>query len=298
MRVRELRLGSRMIALALTAGMGVAGCGGDSGGASTPSTPPTSAPPTPQPSGLTVSFVEATAVLVEGETAEIPVRWSGGSSSVALQIGVAAQNQTAADEDYELLSESIAIPPSAASGTANVSLRALEDGLFAEGDETLVMQLVAPSAAVQVGGNLEVAIEDAGVSPCTGIRIAAEPPSLRDLWRAGETEQPSETAMTRFVVVSDTGSEAVALDWVGPYRDYDLSSWNPSFRRRNVNSSTLFHVVLADWSFHPEESALRHEFQLEWLSNLEVGLRFRSADGACTGEPVAACTGAGCELRR
>ena len=95
--------------------------------------------------------------------------------------------------------------------------------------------------------------------------------------------------MTRFTLVSETGSEDIALDWFGPYRDYDLSSWNPSFRRRNVNSSALFHMVLANWLFHPEESALRHEFRLEWLSNLEVGLRFRSADGACTG--------AGCELR-
>ncbi|MDE2793715.1 MAG: hypothetical protein OXL34_02755, partial [Gemmatimonadota bacterium] len=273
-------------------------CGGDSGGATTPSTPPTSAPPAPSPPSLAISFVEATATLAEGETAEIPVRWSGGPSGSALQIGVVAQNQTATDEDYEVLSEGFAIPQSAASGTAMVSLRALEDDFFAEGDETLSVQLVAPSgAAVQVGGSLEVAIEDAGVSPCAGIRIAADPPSLRDLWEPGKTEQPSETAMTRFIVVSGPGSEAVALDWVGPYRDYDLSAWNPSFRRRNVNSSTLFHTILANWTFLPEASALRHEIRLEWLSNLEVGLRFRSSDGACAGEPVAVCTGAGCELR-
>ena len=62
--------------------------------------------------------------------------------------------------------------------------------------------------------------------------------------------------------------------------------------------SLVFDLILEDWSFHPEESGLRHEFRLEWLSNLEVGLRFRPADGACTGEPVAACTGGGCELQR
>lgn len=46
-----------------------------------------------------------------------------------------------------------------------------------------------------------------------------------------------------------------------------------------------------------EESTLRHEINVVWLSELEIGRRFRSADGACAGEPVVACTGAGCELR-
>ena len=292
MTVRIQRLiRSRALTSGLAAGLAAAGCGGDPGGAPAPSTPAV-----PQPS-LAVSFVEGAARLAEGETAEIPVRWSGGSPGSALQIGVTAQNQTTTDDDYELLSASFEIPPSAASGTAVVSLRALEDELFAEGDETLSLQLVAPSgAAAQVGGNLDISIEEAGVSPCAGIRIGAEPPSRQDR-REGTTLQPSETARTRFIVVSGPGSEAVALDWIGPYRDYDLSSWNPSFRRRTVNSSTLFHVVLENWSFDLEESTLRHEIHVEWLAELEVGLRFRSADGACAGEPVAACTGGGCELR-
>ena len=292
---RQIR--SRALTFGLAAGLAAAGCGGDPGGAPAPSTPAVP-PAVPQPS-LAVSFIEGAARLAEGETAEIPVRWSGGSPGSALQIGVTAQNQTTTDDDYELLSASFEIPPSAASGTAVVSLRALEDEMFAEGDETLSLQLVAPSgAAVQVGGNLGISIEEAGVSPCAGIRIGAEPPSRQDR-REGRpaTLQPSETARTRFIVVSGPGSEAVALDWIGPYRDYDLASWNPSFRPRRVNSSTLFHVILENWSFDLEESTLRHEIQVEWLAELEVGLRFRSADGACAGEPVAACTGAGCELR-
>ena len=283
------RSGSRALVLGLAAGLG-AGCG-DGGGA------PTTGAPAPSSSSLTVAFDDAMAALAEGETAEVPVRWSGGAAGRALTIGVVAEDGTATEEDYELLSEGFEIP-AAGSGTATVSLRALEDGLFAEGDETLSLRLVAPpGAGVAAGGSLEVAIRDAGVSPCAGIRIRAEPPSLQDLWGEGRTEQPSETARTRFVLVSGAGSEGVALDWIGPYRDYDLRAWNPSFRRRNVNSSTLFHVVIENWSFHPEESALRHELRLEWLSELEVGLRFRSADGACAGEPVAACTGSGCELR-
>jgi hypothetical protein len=292
MTVRIQRLiRSRALTSGLAAGLAAAGCGDPSGA------PAPSAPAVPQPS-LAVSFVEDAARLAEGETAEIPVRWSGGSPGRALRIGVTAQNQTTTDDDYELLSASFEIPQSAASGTAVVSLRALEDEMFAEGDETLSLQLVAPSgAAVQVGGNLGISIEEAGVSPCAGIRIGAEPPSRQDSWEEGATLQPSETARTRFIVVSGPGSEAVALDWIGPYRDYDLSSWNPSFRRRTVNSSTLFHVILENWSFDMEESTLRHEIQVEWLAELEVGLRFRSADGACAGEPVAACTGGGCELR-
>ena len=64
-----------------------------------------------------------------------------------------------------------------------------------------------------------------------------------------------------------------------------------------VQPTNLFDVVVAGWSFQPEESAFRHEFEVEWLSGLEVGLRFRSANGACIGEPVAVCTGARCKLR-
>ena len=294
MTVRIQRLiRSRALTFGLAAGLAAAGCGGDPGGAPALSTPAVSQP------SLAVSFVEGAARLAEGETAEIPVRWSVGPPGRTLQIGVTAQNQTATDDDYELLSATFEIPQSAASGTAVVSLRALEDEMFAEGDETLSLQLVAPSGTpVQVGGSLGVSIEETGVSPCAGIRIGAEPPSREDRWEQGATLQPSETARTRFFVVSGPGSEAVSVDWVGPYRDYDLASWNPSFRRRRVNSSTLFHVILENWSFDMEAATLRHEIHLEWLSELEVGLQFRSADGACVGEPVAACTGAGCELRR
>ena len=235
--------------------------------------------------------------MAEGQTAEIPVRWSGSSGS-ALRIGVAVRGGSATGEDYELLTADFEIPKSAASGTAAVSLRALEDELFAEGDETLSLELSAPAGtSVQFGGDLAVSIEDAGVSPCTGIRVAAEPPLLRDRLERRTTVQPSETATTVFTLVSGPGSEAVALDWIGPYRDYDLGSWNPSNRPRVVSPTNLFDVVVANWSFQPEESAIRHEFEVEWLSELEIGLRFRSADGACIGEPVAVCTGGGCELR-
>ena len=283
---------SRGMTSGLMAGLAAAGCGAPS------DAPAPSTPAAPQPS-FTVSFVESAARLVEGETAEIPVRWSVGSPGRALQIGVTAQDQTTTADDYQLSSESFEIPQSAASGTAVVSLRALEDELFAEGDETLSLRLVVPSgAAVQLGGNLDISIEDAGVSPCAGIRIRAEPPWLRDYWEEGSTLQPSETATTRFIVVSGTGSEAVSLDWIGPYRDYDLGSWNPPFRTRRVNPTNQFHAILEDWSFRLEEATLRHEIQVEWLSELELGLQFRSADGACVGKPVAACTGAGCELRR
>ena len=277
----------------LAAAVGLAaGCGEGTGGA--PAAP--AAPSTPQAS-ITVSFAEEAARVVEGQTAEIPVRWSGSSGS-ALRIGVAARNVSATGDDYELLTADFQIAPSAAGGTTTVSLRALEDEFFAEGDETLSLELSAPAgAAVRLDGGLEVAIEDAGVSPCDGIRIRAEPLSLQDRWRPGSTEQPSETARSRFIVVSGPGSEAVSLDWIGPYRDYDLASWNPSFRPRRVNPTNLFHAIVENWSFHAEGSAVQHEIHVEWLSELELGLQFRSADGACTGEPVAACAGGGCELR-
>ena len=270
-------------------GLAAGGCGDRTGSAP-------AAPSAPQAS-ITVSFAEKAARVAEGQTAEIAVRWSGSTSN-ALRIGVAARNVSATDDDYELVTADFQIAPSAASGTAMVLLRALEDEFFAEGDETLSLELSAPAgAAVRLDGGLDVAIEDAGVSPCDGIRIRAEPPSLRDGWPPGSTEQPSETARSRFTIVSGPGSEAVSLDWIGPYRDYDLASWNPSFRPRRVNPTNLFHAVVENWSFHAEGSAVQHEIHVEWLSELELGLQFRSADAACTGEPVAACAGGGCELR-
>lgn len=288
--------------VALAVGLAAAGCGEGGGGApAAPAAPATPAPaptpaPTPQPS-ITVSFAEAAVRVAEGQTAEVPVRWSGSVSS-ALRIGVAARNGSATGDDYELLTADFEIAASAAGGTAAVSLRALEDGLFAEGDETLSVQLSAPAGtSVQFGGELAVSIEDAGVSPCAGVRVSADPPLLRNFLEGRTTVQPSETATTVFKLVTGPGAEAVTLDWIGPYRDYDLGSWNPSNRPRTVNPTNLFDVVVANWSFEPEESAFRHEFEVEWLSELEIGLRFRSADGACTGEPVAACTGGGCELR-
>ena len=38
--------------------------------------------------------------------------------------------------------------------------------------------------------------------------------------------------------------------------------------------------------------------EIEWFESKTARLRFRSADGACEGEPTVACTSAGCELRR
>lgn len=286
-------LAGRFAHFGLAAALAAAGCGDGGGGA-----PPTPAAPTaPQPS-ITVTFVEDSARVAEGWTTEIQVKWSGGAPSSALRIGVTARNVSATDDDYDLLTSDFEISPSAISGTAAVSLRALEDELFAEGDEIVSLELSAPAtAAVGLDGGLEVAIEDAGVSPCAGVRIAAEPPLLTDHWPPGSTEQPSETARSRFTIVSGPGSEAVSVDWIGPYRDYDLASWNPSFRPRRVNPTNLFHTILATWSFRPEESAMLHEFHVEWLSELELGLQFRSADTACIGEPVAVCSGGGCELR-
>ena len=293
--VRRLLVG-RFGYVGLAAALAAAGCGDGGGGAPAAPAAPT-APAAPQPS-ISVTFVEDAARVAEGQTTEIEVRWSGGAPSSALRIGVTARNVSATDDDYELLTSDFEIAPSATSGTAAVSLRALEDEFFAEGDEIVSLELSAPAgASVGLAGGLEVAIEDAGVSPCAGIRVAAEPPLRTDHWPPDSTEQPSETARSRFIIVSGPGSEAISVDWIGPYRDYDLASWNPSFRPRRVNPTNLFHAILETWSFSPKESAMRHEFRVEWLSELELGLRFRSADSACIGEPVAVCSGTGCELR-
>lgn len=292
----NVRRSARIVTLIVAGGLGAAGCNESTG----PGAPAAVAPA--DSSRLTVAFVGNAATVTEGDTVEIPVRYSGGPTTRALPIEIVARNGTTSDADWSLDSESVLIPAASASGTAMVSLRGLEDDLWAEGNETLVLGLVAPpGSSAQVGSSINVSIADAGVSPCAGVRITAEPPELFNRWEGrgnlNVLESP-ETATIRMTIQSESGAPSVNLDWIGPYRDYYLSTWNPSFRARPVSPNNLLNAILWDWSFESEGSGVRHELRVEWLSEVELALRFRSDDGACRREPVAVCTGIGCALRR
>ena len=237
----------------------------------------------PPPPPVKVSFVEESERVTEGETIEIKVAVSGEAGE-PLRILVAAEQDTVVDADYELLTSVLEIPPSGVSdATATITLRALEDDYFAEGDETLWLRLGTPQESdVEFGPRLALTIDDAGVSPCDGIRVRVDPP----------TEFPGGggVVQTRLTLVSDIGAQTVAADWVGPYDDY----------REQVSrgvSQNQFNLVVEDWSFRTEGVTSHQQITFKWNPEEEFGLRFRSRDGACAGGPVLACTGAGCEMR-
>ena len=250
-------------------------------------TPPVVATPPPAvvspPPAASLSFSESVARLTEGEAAEILVVLSGGDASGPLRIEVVAEPDTASDGDYELVTAVLEIPRSAASPTtATVAFRALEDTLFAEGDETLLLRLKPPADSnVEFVRPLPITILDAGVSPCNGVRVRVEPPTLTS---------PGGAVRTQLTLVSDLRAGTVAADWIGPYQDYQ----GQALGRRIQNQ---FNLVVEDWSVRVEGATSHQQITIWWNPEEEFGLRFRSSDGACSNEPVLACTGAACEMR-
>lgn len=120
-------------------------------------------------------------------------------------------------------------------------------------------------------------------SPCMGtVVLVATPP-----------RSVGTAALVTLEMEFTAGSETVAFDWIGPYaggRDF----------RGNL-SVERFLLWLTDWTTNVAPGSVRHAMTLAWpagsLPGLETGIRFRSEDGACSGEPSVVCTETGCELR-
>ena len=263
-----------------------------------PGTPVPTPVPTPQPSA-TISFRQATQRVREGAAAEIGIRYRTANLSAPITLQIAASGGEASNEDYLLSADSVEIPAGAGtSGDLALSVNAVEDASFAEGDETLLLEVRPPAgSSVQVDGSLELVIVEAGVHPCPGVLVSGRPPELNDRWDSLPALE-TETATIGLTLETDSAAAGVVFDWVGPYKDYHrAAAWNPSFRARNVDPETQLDQNLVHWSFEPTPSGVRHAFEFEWLAHLEAGFRFRSQDGGCVGEPEAVCTGTGCELR-
>ena len=247
-----------------------------------PTAPPAPPQPDPPPPPVLVSFVEESIRVTEGETIEIPVALSGGDVRRPFRIQIAAEEDSVVDADYVLVTPVLEIRPSGASGTTTtIVFRALDDEQFAEGDETLWLRLeVVGESSVEVGPRLAVTIDDAGVSPCTGIRVRVEPP----------TELSSGAFQTQLTLVSDIRSGAVAADWIGPYADHRGQALGRVFQNQ-------FNVLVKDWSFWMEGATSHQQITFEWNPEEVFGLRFRSSDVTCAGQPTLACSGDSCEMR-
>ena len=158
-----------------------AGCGDGGGGAPAAPGAPTPAP-TPQPSA-TVSFRETTQRVREGGSADVGIRYRTANLSAPITLQIVASGG-ASEDDYVLSAESVEIPAGAGtSGQLSLSVNTVEDASFAEGDETLVLD-VRPSAgsSVQVDGSFQLVIAETGVHPCPGILVSGWPPELNDRW--------------------------------------------------------------------------------------------------------------------
>ena len=147
--------------------------------------------------------------------------------------------------------------------------------------------------------------------PCSGIRVRAQHPSssVGPLWFARRSSRLLEDRWFGTSLTLEWGSRAAGtvFDWAGAYSDWwwgedeegrervqyihELEGWG---KRTN---STL-DVNVPSWRISNAGSVARHELAMEWPESATVTLRFRSADGACRGEPTVVCDLNGCELRK
>ena len=258
---------------------------GDGGGSTAPVAPVT---PAPAPSQLTVAFAESPLSVAEGETAEIAIRYRTEGLATPVSLGVSVLPGTAEAEDFEISPDAVEIPAGTTpDGRGSLTLRALADRLFAEGDETLEVRFVTPPGVrADVTSGLELTIEDAGTAPCAGTTVRGRPPQVE-----------YESARTTFFLEFATGSRGVVFDWFGPYDGDDTPV---DFAGREMGRTSHLQVIVLDWTTERSGRMVRHRFDFEWPGGrhpgLEAGIRFRSDDGACTGEPAAICTETGCEL--
>ena len=259
---------------------------GDGGGSTVAVAP---VPPAPGPSPLIVSFAESPLSVREGETAEIAIRYRTEGLDAPVSLGVSVLQGTAEAEDFEVSPDAVEIPAGTTpDGRGSLTLLALADRLFAEGDESLEVRLVPPGGVrAEIASGLEVTIEEAGANPCAGTTVLGRPPAV-----AGDI------ARTTLVLEFAAGSAGVVFDWFGPYNGDDVPV---DFIGREMGRTSALEVTMLDWTTERSGSMVRHQMDFAWpggrrYPGLETGLRFRSDDGACVGEPVAICTESDCEL--
>ena len=261
-----------------------AACGSDGGGTA----PSVVAPALPD---VTVSFTRNAVTVGEGETADIEVRYRINSLASPLSLMLSPLDQGAAPEDYELSATSFQIPAGAeGSGTAALAFTALPDGRISEGEEVVALRLVPPGGVrAQLGSDLAVTIADGPGVPCPGVEVQASPVASLD--------SAPQWLTTTLALHREANSGRVQFDWEGPYI-HDEHCDDDACREWWETRSPYFEVNVVEWRVESSSSGTGHSMDIEWFESKTARLRFRSANGACEGEPTVACTSAGCELRR
>ena len=224
-----------------------------------------------------VSFIQNLLEVPEGESAPVVIHYRVAGLAAARTVQLSALPGTASREDFELEGGPLELPPGEGqSGQVALRLTARTDGLFAEGDETVTIRFIPDQGVnAELGGDLEVVIEEAGASPCPGVRIAARPP------------EPStgldHHLTTTLTIERSRAAVGTSLDLVWPYRS--VYRGMPPARATRISR----------WQTRETGGVLRHELDVEWweeTSEISVGF----VGGQCTGDPVAHCFEDGCEL--
>lgn len=279
------------LALALSA----ASCGeSPSPGSPVPSPPPV-APPSP--AALTAAFVEDAPRVVEGEAAEITVRYEVRELAAATRLEVLVTETSVEADDYELGATGIEIPAGqGVSGTVPLSLNALRDGQISEGEETLSLRLSAPEGvAADLGPDLAVTIIEGGGNPCTGVTVLAEPP---EPIAEGPPWTTVQVLGTTFRMDFLPEAAETTWDFVGPYRETPKQGvgFSPRWEGNGYHSMPEFAVVR--WGTESTGAAIRHSIRVEWPADTDLALGFPSREYGCEGQPVVTCTGQECGLTR
>ena len=262
-----------------TGSFGTIGC---SGGGDSPTAPASPPAPVPPPAQITVSFVQVSLAVREGEGVEIGVKYQVPTLAAPWQLAVSALPESASPDDFAFPTTTIEIPAGEAiSGEAFLELTATPDRVFDEGDETLAVRFVpSPGVNAQLGADLRMVIQDGGVSPCRGVNLVASRPAR------------VEGFVQRFVTVRlSEASESLAMEFVGPYRETpDIPYWN-----------RVFPLHVAAWEVEADSDTIRHELDLRLpdgeINGFAVDQHVRlSFHGAECDAAVATCSFAECDL--
>lgn len=274
----------KLLLVALMAAPAFFACGG---GESAPVAPP---PPPPPPPAFGISFAETALEVREGQTLTVRVRYEVRELSGPVQVGLNASHDSASEADYELGVDSVEIPAGQdLAGEASFEVSALADLFFTEGAEVLPLAFAYSGGQADLGDPLEISILEAGASPCPGITVIGLP------WR--EEESPDEDLANMLATTLNleigTGGAGARLEVLGPY--FDLGTYG-----QIAESVSAFGINR--WSVRTGSGAIVHELDVNWSGEAwfeeeaEESLDLAFLGGACSGDPVASCTSAGCEI--
>ncbi len=246
-----------------------------------------------QEGGALVSFVEEEVAVVEGTTVDVSIHYEVRNLTAPVGLSVSPLLLTLAEDDLLLEDAAFEIP--AGRGLArNASLRltATDDNLFAEATEAGSLRLVPPEPAmvsVRLGADLDFVVREAGVSPCPGVRLRAEPPAPSEDTpnRLGAERRHLFSAVT---VELDESAKGVSFVLRAPYHWWDeaMESFQP-----------LSAVRIAEWRRETVGDAVRHEFDIEWPDEAwfeKPDFEFGLVGGPCSGASTAVCRTSECEL--